>query len=141
MSQVKEMFKLRLKEVGDMAIKETKYFGIGYDDIVSSYEELGMECPIMVRKSRMALSMTGWGNGYVRIPEGHVYYGMGYEDISYDVHGGLTFSEVIKENDSHNWPKGHWIGFDTAHSGDTKENWSKEQVVKETINLFLQTLN
>ena len=141
MSQVKELFKIRLKEVGDMAIREVKYFGIGYDDIVSSYEELGMECPIMVKRSRLGIFMSGWGNGYVRIPEGHVYYGMDYDEIQYSVHGGVTFSEVIKENDSQNWPKGHWIGFDTAHTGDTEENWSKEQVVKETINLFLQTLN
>ena len=140
MSQVREFFKKRLMEIGHDALKEIKYYGIGYDDIVSSYEELGQKCPIYMRKGTRGFGDYGWGNGYVLIPKGHEYYGMGYEEIPYDAHGGLTFSEVIKADDSHNWPEGHWIGFDTAHLGDTKEKWPKDEVLKETINLFLQTV-
>lgn len=140
MSQVREFFKKRLMEIGNGALKEIKYYGIGYEDIVLAYEEMGQKCPIMLKRSHLGGDMSGWGNGYVRIPEGHKYYGMGYEEIPYDAHGGLTFSEVINADDSHNWPEGHWIGFDTAHSGDTKEKWPKDEVLKETINLFLQTV-
>lgn len=141
MSQVREFFKKRLEDIGHGALKEIKYYGIGYEDIVLSYEEMGQKCPIYICQGTRGFGDYGWGNGYALIPEGHKYYGMGYEEIPYDAHGGLTFSEVINEDDSHSWPEGHWIGFDTAHSGDTKEKWSKNEVLKETINLFLQTLN
>ena len=30
---------------------------------------------------------TGWGNGYVFIPEGHTAHGKHYDDIDVDVHG------------------------------------------------------
>ena len=30
----------------------------------------------------------GWGNGYVLIPRGHPWYGVDYDQISCDVHGG-----------------------------------------------------
>lgn len=45
-------------------------------------------------------------NGYVRMPNGHPWQRLGYDDIPVEVHGGLTFQD------------GNWIGFDTAHSGD-----------------------
>lgn len=137
MSQVKEIFKQRLSEMGDKALKDIKYYGVGYEDIKSGYESLGLECPIMILKSRGTYE-SGWGNGYVRVPEGHEYYGKHYDEIGLGVHGGLTFSEVIEENDSYSWPAGHWIGFDTAHFGDNKQNWTKENVLKETIQLFFQ---
>lgn len=139
MNRGKEIFKLRVKEVGDKAIKEYKYYGIGYDEIVDAYNELGMVCPIMLKRGRSIIE-SGWGNGYVRIPKDNKYYGKDYDSIPYDVHGGLTFSEVIESNDSFSWPEGHWIGFDTCHFGDNKDRWSKDSVFKETIELFKQTL-
>ena len=39
----------------------------------------------------------GWGNGYVLIPEGHPLHGTHYNNINVDVHGGLTFSELVTE--------------------------------------------
>ena len=85
---------------------------------------------------------VGWGNGYVIIPKGHPLHGKGYDDIDVSVHGGLTFSGPVNELD--NSKEGGWfeikpkdkdgwvIGFDTAHYGDNKMNWSKERVLKET---------
>lgn len=77
---------------------------------------------------------TGWGNGYVHLPPGHKWYGWDYNTIPVDIHGGLTFGQWDKEHI--NWV----IGFDTAHSGDTLENWPKERVIEETNDLLKQCL-
>lgn len=45
-------------------------------------------------------------NGYVQLPTGHPWQGLGYDEMPVEVHGGLTFQS------------GRWIGFDTAHAGD-----------------------
>ena len=81
----------------------------------------------------------GWGNGYVALPRRHPYFGLGYEEINekleYYVHGGLTFSS--SSDDIQGWEEvtgmnDMWIiGWDTAHYGDTIENWSRERVVRE----------
>ena len=78
---------------------------------------------------------TGWGNGYIVIPEGHPMHGVDYDLIDVDVHYGLTFSALADDLD---WPelkeedKGGWVvGFDTAHLGDTLEKWPKQEVEKE----------
>lgn len=87
---------------------------------------------------------TGWGNGYVCLPVGHKYHGVGYNDIPVEVHGGLTFSEPAKDC---NWPEipegsqDSWIiGFDTSHYGDTSSNWPLERVQQETENLANQLM-
>lgn len=55
---------------------------------------------------------------------------MHYDDIDVDVHGGLTYSSKNDVDDS-------WIiGFDTCHCNDNMENWSYENVVKETKELI-----
>lgn len=51
--------------------------------------------------------------GYCIVPQGHKYFGVGYNDIPYDVHGGLTYSEFDDEEQ-----KIYVIGFDCAHSMD-----------------------
>jgi hypothetical protein len=90
------------------------------------------------------VSDFGWGNGYVIIPEDHPMYGVHYDEIPVDVHGGLTFSESVKDMDIENWPqiegiKGGWVvGFDTCHYGDTESRWTKERVQKETDRLGKQ---
>jgi len=69
----------------------------------------------------------GWGNGYVKLPAGHKYYGVHYDDIPVDVHGGLTYSE--QEGD-------YWVvGFDTAHYMDNENTWPKERVIEEAERL------
>jgi hypothetical protein len=47
---------------------------------------------------------------YVKIPKGHPYFGLDYDDINVDCHGGLTFASERGEA----W----WIGWDYAHFGD-----------------------
>lgn len=66
--------------------------------------------------------------GYVGVDENHRYFGVHYNDVPADVHGGLTFSNKCQGN-----PEGHsichlpaegeadevwWFGFDCGHVGD-----------------------
>lgn len=80
----------------------------------------------------------GWGNGYVVIPKGHPLYGKDYMDYDLDIHGGVTFASFGKD---FNWDgielrDDDWvIGFDTNHSYDTKESWTKSNVISETKRL------
>jgi len=98
----------------------------------------------------------GWGNGYVIIPKDHILHGKDYDHINVDIHGGLTFSDLITKDFMKRWnedeqdensklkneDEGCWIiGFDTAHPGDSLINWPKEEVKKETENLLNQVLN
>ncbi len=38
--------------------------------------------------------LYGAVNGYVLIPEVHIWHGLDYDDIPVDVHGGLTYGSV-----------------------------------------------
>lgn len=86
----------------------------------------------------------GWGNGYVIIPKDHKLHGVHYDDINVDVHGGLTFSELVDTQMMEKFGLdtediGKWcVGFDTAHYSDNLLNWSKERVKEETEYLFQQ---
>ena len=136
MNSIKDLFKKELQQKGDNALLNVKYMGISFDDIQKAYKELGLHSPITIVKSEMNTYLEkGWGNGYVRIPEGHPYYEKNYEDIPVSVHGGLTFSNHIFDNGKY-FSDGYWVGFDTAHYGDTKEKWTMENVLQETIHLF-----
>ena len=84
----------------------------------------------------------GWGNGYVLIPEGHPLHGVEYDEIHVDVHGGLTYSNLVDDEMLEYWDelspedKGSWcVGFDTAHSGDDVYRWPKSAVEAETNRL------
>lgn len=69
----------------------------------------------------------GWGNGYVALPEGHKYFGVDYNSIEVDVHGGLTFSQQIGN---------YWVvGFDTAHWNDNKENCTMQYCLEQVRSL------
>ena len=71
----------------------------------------GFKCRIVRNKT------TGTLCGYVGIPKEHRFWGIGYDadrelqDISRNVHGGLTYSE---QGDDGWW----YFGFDTAHADD-----------------------
>jgi len=91
----------------------------------------------------------GWGNGYVLLPKNHPFYGMHYNSISVDVHGGLTYSSEFYSDDLTNWniktegiteeDIGKWcVGFDTSHYGDNLNRWPREKVEEKTILLFAQ---
>jgi hypothetical protein len=90
----------------------------------------------------------GWGNGYVVLPAGHPYHGVGYDNIPVEVHVGLTFAmdaEQIEEWEEYT-PEmaGGWVvGFDTAHAYDNAENCSINYVRSEKASLKkqLQELN
>lgn len=93
-------------------------------------------------------STVGWGNGYVAIPPNHKYYGIDYDNIPVDVHGGLTFGQMVKTMNKNQWPNlpeniENWyvIGFDTAHVNDNLSNWPKKRVLKETLKLKEQLSN
>jgi hypothetical protein len=101
----------------------------------------------------------GWGNGYVLLPKNHPYYGIDYDSVNLNAHGGLTFSrEFISENFL-KWVEGlefdgditiknfkevdgYWMfGFDTSHYGDNEYNCTKSYVMNETIDLMNQCLD
>ena len=132
-----EKLKKLITEKGDGALLYLKYLNASFDDVNQAYNELGLSAPIALLRSQSSQYMTtGWGNGYVRIPEGHEYYDKNYDEIDVSVHGGLTFSEHITSDGV--LPKGFWVGFDTAHYGDDSTYWTKDRVFEETINLFSQ---
>ena len=137
MSNLKDIFKKELQLKGDKALLDARYMGIGHTTIVDAYKELGMDLPYKIIENNWlprGISDHGWGNGYVRIAEGHKYHGKTYDDIDVQVHGGLTFGEHIVNND--NFSDGYWVGFDTAHHSDTRQRWPRHAVLDETIDLF-----
>ena len=68
--------------------------------------------------------------GYVGVPPGHKYHGLGYDSVDVDAHGGLTFAAFCAENTEecgrgicHIPEEGRpdqvwWLGFDCAHAWD-----------------------
>jgi len=136
MSDIKDFFKKELQQKGDRALLNVKYMGISYDEIKYVYSELGLPSPItLIKNTVKTYTGRGWGNGYVRIAEGHKYHEKAYDDISVSVHGGLTFGQHIFDNDKH-FSEGYWVGFDTAHYGDDILLWPRDRVLEETIDLF-----
>jgi len=68
-------------------------------------------------------------NGYVRMPEKFAQYfpkdDWGDCDNLPGIHGGCTYAEYTKDNT-------FTVGFDTLHSGDTSEYWTKERTIQTT---------
>lgn len=94
---------------------------------LKAWEVLGLFCMVLNGPTSI--------NGYVKVPEGHPFYGVAYGDCPQgcgedwcghspgsviDVHGGITFS--------HLGDGGWWFGFDTSHSGDASPYWSGGRV-------------
>jgi hypothetical protein len=64
---------------------------------------------------------NGYRCGYIIVPPEHEWFGLEYDDIGADVHGGLTYGELEA---SEYWleHKGkHIIGFDCAHLYDLQD--------------------
>ena len=113
--------------------------------------EFGFKFPVLVE--------YGWGIGYVLLPYNHPFWGKDYDDISIDVHGGLTFGGKFDFERFEKWLgnrqffgdvnlknykrfDNYWmIGFDTAHYGDNPSDQSKDFVLKETNYLLEQCLD
>lgn len=101
---------------------------------------------VIIKNTRVSRSVMdfGWGNGYVVIPAGHHLHGKYYDDIDVAVHGGLTYSQLITKEiaklfNLESDDVGKWIvGFDTYHSGDTLDEWTKEAVQDEADRLMEQ---
>ena len=134
-----DKIKQLITEKGDGALLYLKYLNATFDDVYQAYNELGQPLPIISLKNKSGvITSGGWGNGYVRIPEGHPFYGKEYNEIDVSVHGGLTFSEHVTITDGDVLPEGFWIGFDTFHHGDDSIYWTERRVLEETIHLFSQ---
>ena len=100
----------------------------------------------------------GYANGYVAVPSSHPLYGADYNRANklIDIHGGLTFSNALKDIFIGEWgtgiecidfdnfneiPKDYWIfGFDTLHFQDGP-HLDREWCIKETNNLKEQLEN
>jgi len=101
----------------------------------------------------------GWGNGYVLLPPNHPFYGIDYDNIPVNVHGGLTYGQKFDSKNFSEWLRnlksfgdltldnckkfdGYWmIGFDTAHFGDNEINCSRNFVSNEVADLLEQCLD
>lgn len=86
-------------------------------------------------------ALRGRYNGYVILGKNHPFDGT--RDIigDYDVHGGITFANKLKDFNIDPYPElwayaDNWVvGFDTAHAGDNVDNWGLDKTVNETIKL------
>lgn len=86
-------------------------------------------------------TMRGRYNGYVILGQNHPFSGT--RDIigNYDVHGGITFANKLKDFNIDPYPElwayaDNWVvGFDTAHAGDNALDWDLEKTFAETIKL------
>ena len=56
--------------------------------------------------------------GYIKVLPEHPWHGKHYDDVSADVHGGLTFSEADVPCDAEGEDNGWWLGFDCGRVGD-----------------------
>ena len=65
----------------------------------------------------------GYRCGYVRVPVGHPWHGVGCNDVSPypEVHGGLTFAEADEHCDKGGEDNAWWFGFDCAHGWDSPD--------------------
>lgn len=80
----------------DFESDELSFTADGYPALIRRNPSLGMLC------------------GYVGVPKGHPWHGQHYDDLPVRVHGGLTFSGILHDDDPERW----WIGFDCGHMMD-----------------------
>ena len=74
-------------------------------------------------------------SGFVVVSVNHPFHGFPYEFVNQYVmvQGRLTYSGWEK-----NGHDGYCYGFDTAHLGDTAENWTVDDVYIEALSLMKQ---
>lgn len=96
-----------------MIIKEMQYTTEKTKEVIAKGELLGFEWFVVSYGTHPCC--------YIKIPEGHNYFGLDYDDINnlfdypINCHGGLTFSDDHLLPDMEN---GWYIGWDYAHLGD-----------------------
>jgi hypothetical protein len=83
----------------------------------------------------------------VRLPEGHPWTGLRYDDdrIVLCVHGGLTFRESVKagsrwEKSPQGFGPGYWIGWDYAHAFDDDKAYTAQNIIDECQRVIDQVL-
>jgi hypothetical protein len=84
------------------------------------------------------MSIGGVANGYIGVPVDHPWFGVDYDSINMDVHGGLTYATdhaPDREADGF-W----WLGFDTMHPSDTIHNCNVAYVTAEVERMKEQAL-
>jgi hypothetical protein len=74
-------------------------------------EQFGFEYEVTV-------GPMGFRCGYIRVLPGHPWFGLDYNDILVDVHGGLTYSSHGVDCTNHPGAAEWWIGFDCGHFMD-----------------------
>ena len=140
LSVVRKLF----EEKGELALLDLRYIpNLNSELVLDLMEDMGLPSPVFImentwlpRYEKITIG-HGWGNGYVKLVEGHPWYDKDYENIPVSVHYRLTFGRMIGENNKYFKP-GFWIGFDTAHHDDNLSKWPQVAVMKETIRLFEQ---
>lgn len=85
---------------GNKPVVESRFEYRGYPCIVI-FQPLGHRC------------------GCVGLPEKNRFYGLDYNEIDVNCHGGLTYSSnhLYEQKDTNIW----WIGFDCAHCDDARD--------------------
>lgn len=79
--------------------------------VEKEWEHAGLKCAVVLAREH------GHRCGYVRVPPNHSQYGLHYDEVNVEVHGGLTFGK--NEPCSHEDGVGFWFGFDCAHCEDS----------------------
>jgi len=85
-------------------------------------EASGLDC--LIHRSPL-----GAWCGYVGVTEGHPSFGIEYDHVDADVHGGLTYSDFCQDTTDESHGICHvpepgrphrvwWLGFDCSHLGD-----------------------
>ena len=76
--------------------------------------------------------------GYIKVEEGHPWYGVEYDEVEVECHGGPTWSDFIDGR------TGWWLGFDTNHHEDwdnPKDFSYVENECKKMIDQYIKVLN
>lgn len=79
--------------------------------IEKEWEHAGLKCVVVLAREAQHRC------GYVRVPPTHPAFGLNYDFVNVDVHGGLTFGQI--EPCSHEDGQGYWFGFDCNHCMDS----------------------
>ena len=115
-------------------------------------ENLCIKTIAFIKPTSIWFNSCGEYNGYIAIPKNNKYFGIDYNDIPVNVHGGLTFGEPSNDIITYeNWlsnvefligdklPENYFVfGFDTCHFGDNPKIWNRDAVITETLKLQKQ---
>jgi hypothetical protein len=78
----------------------------------AAFDYRGFHC--FIRRHPTSLHLCG----YVAVPEGHKAFNHGYDELSIDCHGGLTYCDYQLPGNTQLQGKFWWIGFDCVHWSD-----------------------